>query len=304
MAPFSRPALAGQQRFRKLLLKAPSIWQAGDRIEPYHAIDRRFGVATFGNVLDDDDCPFALDALDRDFERALVPGFDRHDEIFVRVAKQRPRQALEFGARQDAVAHEVAQYRAHIGAGMRLFFVQAEDAQNLVVGHVELAVGVDHAKPVRHIVERRVEPGRQHGRLLPGGDFGEKVLFHPARGSLDQQEQRDEQNNDRGGIPAARNDHRGAQRNERDEDLRIDSLVERKASRQHPEGVADGCRRGDEARESIVGHPERDKRPRRQKRHISDGADNEDRLTTARRRDVRARPATRMKHHEAQPDRH
>jgi len=76
---------------------------------------------------------------------------------------------------------------------------QAENPKDLVVGQTELAGGIDHAQPMRHIVERGVEARCELGDLDSGGDLGQEGLFQAVRGSLDEQKERDEPDDDGGG---------------------------------------------------------------------------------------------------------
>ena len=157
---------ARAQHRRELLFEATAIGKFGDRVDARHPIDREGRVAPLGHVLDDDDDALPLHAMNGDFDRALVDGLEGNDEVaLAAVVEERLPDAVDLGPRDDLVAHQLAQDRAQVCADLHVLVAQAEEVKNLVVRQGEAALGVDHHQPVRHVVERHVEPLGEHGRL-------------------------------------------------------------------------------------------------------------------------------------------
>ena len=145
---------------------------------------------------------------------------------------------------------------------------QPEDAQDLLVGQAELALRIDHAKPMRHIVERGIEARRERRdhRSRHAATSARKVSFRRVEDAL--MNRKSGMNPTMmvvGGIQSACSATTIAAlcRNERIDDQRVDALVQRKASRPHAVGALDGRdRREAETERTAVGHPKGDQRPR------------------------------------------
>ena len=85
------------QRRGQLFLEAAAVGQLGDGVDPRHAVDRAGGVATLGDVLNDDDGAFAVHAVNGDLDCAIVERLERGDDVdAVARAGQRDPDALDF----------------------------------------------------------------------------------------------------------------------------------------------------------------------------------------------------------------
>ena len=152
----------------ELLLETSAIGQIGDRVEPRHSVDFKLGVATFGDVLDDQDGALACHAMDGDLKGAIVERFERDDEVdpLVVIARQNGCEPGELRLGDNTGRDQSPQDRFHMRADGGVLGDQVEHLERLVVRQNEAAVGVQHAKAVRHVVEGHVEARRQHRGLL------------------------------------------------------------------------------------------------------------------------------------------
>ena len=253
------------KRDGQLLLEAPAVWKVRDRIEPRHSIDLVLRVATFGDVLNDDDGAVAFHAVDGDFERPAVSGFERNDEIDpdLVVAKHGLRQAAELRRSNDAALAEAPEDRVDVCADEIAPCADAKNLERLVVGEDKPPARIDHAQTMRHVVERRVQAGGQRGGALLRRHHVGEVCSEPLRRALHVKNERKDSNQYPQGIPASGDDHRRGQRNERHEQLHVDAAVNRIAARHHVEGVGDGHRHADELGEAVFRHAERKQGPER-----------------------------------------
>ena len=137
-----------RRRRDELLFEATAIGQLGDGIDARHAIDRRRGVAPFGDVLDDDDDALPLHAMNRDFDRALVDGSRRRDDVVPRggVRTALP-HALDLGPGDDLAAHQCAKIARRPAPDLQVVFAQAEEVEKLVVGDVRRSLASTITRP-------------------------------------------------------------------------------------------------------------------------------------------------------------
>ena len=202
--------------------------------------------------------------MDRDLKRAIVERFERDDEIDpALVVGERGGETRELQLREDSVADQFRQHRFHVRADGCVVRAEAEHLESLVVRQNEPAAWIEHAKTVRHVVERHVETRREHGGLPLCGHDGEKIGPETRRIALHEGNKGHKSDNYRDRIPSARDEHRGGEGEERGDKLKIEAAVDGVAAAQHSESVCDRYGRAEELPEGFARHAERKQRPER-----------------------------------------
>ena len=104
---------ARPQRCGELLFETPAVGQIGDRIDARQAVDRAGGIAALGDVLHDDDRALDAHPMDGDFDRPIVAGFERRDDVDAAVLglRQGLPDPLDLARRDDLPAHQLARRR-------------------------------------------------------------------------------------------------------------------------------------------------------------------------------------------------
>ena len=160
----------------EFLFEAAAVREFGDRVEMRHPVDPDRRVAAFGHVLDNQDRAVVLHAIDRGFDCPAVPGVDRHGHVGrnLGAAEERADRGGELRLRKKLRPDMSAKQRMDALPGDRHLLSEPEDGAELIVHEDEPPGPVDHAQPVRHVVEGRVEaPGKHRGLLLRGDDAEE-----------------------------------------------------------------------------------------------------------------------------------
>ncbi len=162
-------------------LEAVAVRELGDRVEMRHAVDDAVGVAFGRHVLNHQHRAVVGHAVDNRFDRAPVLRLDRHQEVaLVSAAKDRVGERDDRGLIEAAGCDELADDHTPMRAGWGIG-AQAENGKELVIGEDQSSLSVNHAQPVRHIVERGVEPLGQQSALVAGLDLRDEGVPYPPR---------------------------------------------------------------------------------------------------------------------------
>ena len=294
----------GTQGPGEFVLEAAAIGQVGDGVETRHAIDLELRVAPLGDVLDDDDRSLVLHPVDGDFEGASVSRLERNHDVRPAIAvEQGVREMGVLRGRDDVAVDEAPEDRVHMGADESDVRAHSEDSERLIVHQDQAAAPVEHAKTMRHVVERGVQSRRQRRGPLLRGDHFVEIGPQTLRRALHVENERHDADDNSHRIPSARDDHRHAQRNKRHDELHVDAAEDGVAARHQAEGVGDRHRYADKLGEAVVGYGERQQSPQRKAEQTEERAEREDAFLLARDFDGGARHAPRMAPDKVEPKR-
>jgi hypothetical protein len=179
--------------------------------------------------------------MDGDLEGAIIERFERNDEIDpgAVAAGKNGGKTRELRLGDDAGADQLRQDGFDMRADGSVVGAKIEHPERLVVGQNETAAEVQHAEAMRHVIERHVEPRREHGGLLLRRDDRHEVVSQPLRIGLYVKNERRDPRGDPDRIPAAGDQHRRREGNKSADKLPVDPTVDRIAPRHEAERVGD-----------------------------------------------------------------
>ena len=177
-------AAAAQARHRRVHLVAEerAVGQPGQRIVARQLVDLGLGHRAVGDVLEQHDAAAVGHRVEGERERAAALASRRR-------ARRRPRPRGRSripppGARASALdsVPALTQARMSSRAEARLAAMSRgtpSSSASRLLRDRDAALGVEHAQPVRHVVERGVEPPRQQAHVAAGHDRVEQDAAQP-----------------------------------------------------------------------------------------------------------------------------
>ncbi|KAF0133222.1 MAG: hypothetical protein FD152_1688, partial [Xanthobacteraceae bacterium] len=273
----------GQGGIQPLLEQQP-VRQAGQRIVPGHMGQPGFRAPLLGNVLDRNHEATRFHRLERQVDVPVI-GLKLH---LLRVqAEATPPDDVEHPARIALAEHVQIDIGRDDGLRARArghaVAVDRHDLEPAPVDDHEAAVGIEHGKAVRHVVQRRVEPVRQQRDLALRDDGVEQDVAQAPRDTPDAAEEGQREAGEDEIVPHPGHDHAEDQRRAEQHDLVIDEPAVGEIPPGDTDHVGQRHRHAEEMRRHAGRKGERGETPQ---------ADGEDQRVGAER--VLALPAPRL----------